>query len=746
MIYYSVLYPPLLPITIPAFELNRNEQGEEDFNARWRLYFEPSIGNKISEFKGGFIRVRKAEAETSILQGANSGYLLDLIPFRNPFAEYTDPYTQEVEGQPEGYPLGMPAVHLDATNNSYYIDVPHKIFQGESDIRYKVQIMLTKDWLSAETDDGEGVISAWNEDLGDYQAISKTLYFGGNLVQKGLSEWSRVTIVSPVSEAKYEIVFEYVNINANDDPVGYLNSPILELVGQRIVDTLPTGLDGNALQAYRIEIFNNAEYKPTTKVDDSGWIVGQENENIEIRWQNEVELENKTYYWIKLEIQTIWDLRKEFWVLCYSDFEASLFQGKVRAVNDHEKARVKIIISAKSPLTWGPRHALEIDPYNDGFVRVKDSVESKDFRVEQGIDLTTKNGSFAGEMIVTNVKPIQDWEEDDTKFFFRMKGPELSVHNPYQEEYLLYAHSAPISDTVEYEVYEEDVIINPILKGPNGISVEAYMSPTGHIDYYSINEEEFGNPEVGGLATGETDAPVSHPFILLLDDEERAWRVSVSADGTFNTVRAYEYQDQEVSEFTPVYLYDKHNRFIKRLTIGTDGVLQLTGRAIHFDRAKAVKPMYINEFRLVKKVWGLQLGRKVLIGKQTYKAFMNDFNRKLGDWSQINPGHHYYIYFASVKGQLFLYIRDLTAQMLGKNFIDRYNLNYGIGGGTSLPESGLFLTTNGIDTNYVPIRDDNGNYIKYVISVDEKGSLVSDIAYIGTSTTTQKSMSIVDNE
>ena len=92
MIYYSVLYPPLLPITIPAFELYRNEKGEYDEEATWKLYFEPSIGNKITDFKGGFIRVRKAESEVSIFNPDDPNpYLYDMIPFRNPFAEYKDP-------------------------------------------------------------------------------------------------------------------------------------------------------------------------------------------------------------------------------------------------------------------------------------------------------------------------------------------------------------------------------------------------------------------------------------------------------------------------------------------------------------------------------------------------------------------------------------------------------------------------------------------------------------------------------
>lgn len=744
MIYYSILYPPTLPITIPAFELYRDEDGEYlPETAKWRLYFEVSIGNKMSDFKGGFIRIRKAESEVTIFNPDDpKPYLYDVIPFRNPFAEYIDPYDPSLnEVQPPGYYEEMPTVKYDDKVDAYYVEVYQSVFQeekGHMDIRFKAQMMLTSDWLASSDLDGSGVISYYNTDLEEYEPIDKKTYFGGNLVEKGLSEWSRVTLVSPVSPADYDLVYKFIDTDL-PQPVGYLNSPIIEFVGERLNHNPRSGVDGNALQGYKISIYDVEENQPKNIIDESGWIVGQENPNLEIRWQNEIEMDDKTYYWVKLEIQTIWDLRKEFWQLCYADFEASLFQGKVRAINDHDNARVKIVISAKSPLTWGLSNNIELDPLNPGFVKVKNGVEPKDMYIEQGIDLTTKNGSFAGEMIVANIDPIPHWDEDPSRYFFRMSGPELSIHNPYQEEYLFYAHSVPISQVYESEIYEEDVIINPVMASPTSNKVyETYMSPTGHMG--------LGTPDQGEIATGTTDAPVSHPYLFIRDDENKMWRVVVSDDGVFVTSRAYEYDQGTDEEVRPVYLYDRHNLYIKQLKVGNDGVLRLEGRAIKFERSKAVKPMYINEFRMVKRVWGLQLGRKRLIGKQTYKAFMNDFNRKLGKWNLIKPENQYYIYFASTKGQIYLYIKDLTAALLGVNSVDRYNLMYG-SSGMELPQSGIFLTTHGLDTGFVPIRDEAGNHIKYAISVDERGSLVSDIAYIGTSTTSQQTnyRSVVDD-
>lgn len=712
MIYYSILYPPLLPITIPAFELNQPSS-----SARWKLFFEPSIGNKISDFKGGFIRIRRAESEVSVFVQSTSAdsYLYDLLPFRNPFAEYRDPYNSSLnELQPTGYPSGMPSVKFDTTANSYYIDIPHGVFseaRGHMNQRFKVQMMLTTDWIKSKNTNGSGTISYYNTDLQAYEAIDKNTYFSGNLVEKGLSEWSRVTLVSPVPKAEYNLMFKRFDTGENDG-IGYLNSPIIEFIGERRNAKPTSGTDGNALKGYRISIYTSSEGKPDTLVDTSGWIIGQENPNLEIRWQNEIELEDKRYYFLKLEIQTVWDLRKEFIEECYSNFESSLFIGHVRAVNDHDNARVKIVITAQSPLTWGHASRTELDITNSGFIKMKGDVQ-----VEQGIDLTTKNGSFAGEMVVANIEPIAHWEEDPARYFFRMSGPELSIHNPYQEEYLMYAHSTPISAVNESGIYEEDVLINPIMSSPTStLSYETYMETNGEI------------------ATRPTESPVSHNYFFLKDPEDKTWRVTVADDGAFMTARAFEYDESTDEEMRPVYLYDKHFGYIRLLSIGTSGRLGLTGQAIKYNRDNSIKPMYVNEFRLVKRVWGLELGRKTLIGKQTYKSFFTDFNRKLGNWLPISPINQYYIYFASTKGQLFMYVKDLTAEDLNKNSIDRFNLMYA-GMGIDLPQSGMFLQTNGIDAQFVPITDKEGNRISYTLTVDERGSLVSDVSYVGSSTT-----------
>ena len=109
-------------------------------------------------------------------------------------------------------------------------------------VKYKVQVMFTNDWLSSTEDYGKGHILFYNG--ASYQRIDVATYFGGNLVQKGLSEWSSITRVAPVSEAKYEIQFDGNNIY----------SPIYEFVGSSIEENLRNNNTPNYLSGFHIEV------------------------------------------------------------------------------------------------------------------------------------------------------------------------------------------------------------------------------------------------------------------------------------------------------------------------------------------------------------------------------------------------------------------------------------------------------------------------------------------------------------
>ena len=708
-IYYSILYPPKLPIDLPSFELGKPDD-------TWRLYLEPSVGNKPSDFKGGFIRIRNSDTEKNALYPGTGGYLDGFLPFRNPFAEYIDLINpSESIKQPKGYNSTMPVLQVDE-NGQFFIDIRHEVFTlsgAPINVKYKVQVMFTSDWLSSTGDHGKGHMQYYNGSV--YQNIDVATYFGGNLVQKGLSEWSAITRVAPVSEAKYEIQFDGNNIY----------SPIYEFVGSSIEEDIRNNNTPNYLKAYRINIYRAVGDEKELFVDSSDWIIGQDASNLQIRWQNVVELENNQTYIVELDIQTIWNLRKTFTYHVRTSFEDSLFKGKIRVENDFEGARNKIILEAQTPLTWGPRDNFEVDQNHFDFAKIDGRV-----RVEQGIDLYSKNGSISGEFIATNIQPITSLEEDPQKFILKLSGPELSIHNPIQEEYYIYAHSMPLGEERENEriPYREDIIINPVIQSPTG---EVYQT---YLDSYK-QENILGEDFLGSLTTMPTNIPSSHSFFYLEDEENRMWKTTITPTGQFTTTISHEKDPFEYLK--PVYFYDSYNNILAKTTITGNGIVELKkeNAVYNYDLEKYSKPIYLNEFRFVKKVYGLELGRKTLIATQKYSAYFNNFNRKLGDWEKITENGQYYFYFTSSQGQLRLIVRHLNAEM-GKKTMDRFTSTYIEGTKSSLvSNSDMYLITQGMNPEFLPITNITGRKMPYIVTVDERGVLVTEQAFIASATT-----------
>ena len=708
-IYYSILYPPKLPIDLPSFELGKPED-------TWRLYLEPSVGNKPSDFKGGFIRIRNSNTEKNALYPGTGGFLDGFLPFRNPFAEYIDLVNpSESIKQPSGYNATMPVLQID-DNGQFYIDIRHEVFTlsgAPINVKYKVQVMFTNDWLSSTEDYGKGHMLFYNG--ASYQRINVATYFGGNLVQKGLSEWSAITRVAPVSEAKYEIQFDGNNIY----------SPIYEFVGSSIEEDLRNNNTPNYLKAYRINIYRSAGDEKELFVDSSDWIVGQDASNLQIRWQNVVELENNQTYIVELDIQTVWNLRKTFTYHVKTSFEASLFKGKIKVENDFEGARNKIVIEAQTPLTWGPRDNFEIDPNHFDFAKIDGRV-----RVEQGIDLYSKDGNISGEFIATNIKPIESLEEDPQKYILKLSGPELSIHNPIQEEYYIYAHSVPLGPERENDriPYREDIIINPVLQSPTGEVYQTYLDSYKQKNMLDIDY-------LGSLTTMPTNIPSSHSFFYLEDEENRMWKTTITPTGQFTTTISHEKDPFEYLK--PIYFYDSYNQVLAKPTITGNGIVELKEEnAVHnYDLEKYSKPIYLNEFRFVKKVYGLELGRKTLIATQKYSAYFNNFNRKLGDWEKITENGQYYFYFTSSQGQLRLIVRHLNAEA-GKKTMDRFTSTYIEGTKSSLvSNSDMYLVTEGMNPDFLPITNIAGRKVPYIVTVDERGVLVTEQSHIASATT-----------
>lgn len=713
-IYYNILYPPVLPLTHPAFELTKPED-------TFRLFFEPSVGNRISDFAGGFIRIRSAETEKTALLPVGEGYLNNFIPFRNPFAERVDILNHENDiKQPDGYEKTIPYVQQDK-EGSYYIDIKQEAFTlsgANIDIKYKAQIMLTTDWVSSTLPNGRGYIQVYADEK--YVNIDQNTYFGGNLVAKGLSEWSSNSLIAPVSEANYELQI----------PGNSIFSPIFEFVGTTIKDGLRNNSASNYLKAYRIEIYSLNGDEKDEFVDSSDWIIGQEPTNLEIRWQNAVELQDKKDYLIELSIQTEWDLRKVFQYKITTAFEDSLFQGDVTVENDHDYARAKIKLNIKTPLQWGPKDNFEISINDRDYAHV-----NGEGSILEGIDFYNSQAAIAGEMIISDIDPIRTWEDKADRWFFKLAGPTISTINPYQEEYCIYAHCAPRGKEKDSELgpYEDDIIINPVIQSPDG-EIYATWLDSSRLPF---------NREPGAVVTMKTDRlPSSHTFFFLSDPEDFLWRVTVNIKGEFISEPSHK---KDPTEFLkPVCFWDSYTNTLVYPRVDTDGQIWLDNIYENYSVGDNVRPAYTNEFRFVKKVYALELGRKVLLHTQTYKAFLIDFNQKLNKWAKISKTRKYYIYFASLGGQLRLIVRDLTAGE-GQNSLDRFTLTYSEG---LMDQTGqnadMFLITTGLNKDFETIMDAEGNEKRYVITSDERGALGAELGFISSPTTRSRDLKASD--
>lgn len=737
-IYYSILYPPIVPLSHPAFELTKPED-------TFRIYFEPSVGNKISEFSGGFIRIRNAETEKNALLPIGDGYIDGFIPFRNPFAEYVDLIDPSKNIlQPEGYNPTLPFVQQNE-RNEYFIDLKQEAFTlsgSQKDVRYKLQIMVTRDWVSSTADNGKGNILVYKDDQVNpgYQRIDTSQYFGGNLIQKGLSEWSSNTLIAPVSIANYELQIDGNNIF----------SPIVEFIGSTVDDNIRNNTMANYLKAYRINIYKAFEGRKDIFVDSSDWIIGQEASNLEIRWQNKVEFENKENYIIELDIQTAWDLRKTFTYYVYTQFEASLFKGSVKVLNDHDYARSKIIMNIQTPLQWGPRDNFDISTDDRDYAVINDEAF-----VQEGVDFFSDRGSLAGEMLIKGIDPIRNWHENDKRWFFKLKGPEITDKNHFQEVYSMYAHCIPLGRDKENDgPYTDDIIINPVIESPTGEVYKTYVdssrTPEPYFDKDKVSYDLTTDaPEVqpllsdlGGVVTIRSTLPSSHTYFYLEDDNNQLWRTTITPTGEFVTDISHEKDPMEFLK--PVYFWDAHTRTLVKPTVDAKGVIDLSIASENYSLEENARPPYVNEFRFVKEVYALELGRKVKILKQTYKAYMTDFNRKLGKWHKISRDRKYYIYFSASEGQIQLVVRDLSASDLENGF-DRFTLTY-TGGANIGVKSDMFLTTTGVNKDFLEPKKDDGSPLPYTITSGETGILTNDLGYISASTSTSRSLRESDIE
>lgn len=727
-ISYEILYTPVLPITQQPFEYL-------DGNGKFKIYFNISVGNTPEDFSSGFIRIKNAQSENNVL---TSDYLEQVIPFSNKQYSSKKDLMKTLK-------VNIPIVNKD--ENGLYIEIPKKVFgedllNSKTDIKdyilnqnLYVQLALTKDIVSSgsyykendsvslsTTGDGAGDLLLYNEEKLKWEHLEFSEYFNGDILAKGISSWSSVSTLNVLTETRYKLV-------ASDSQKELMNisSPITEFIGVNIQKTPITNI-GLQLKKYKIEIFND-ELENKQLIDSSDWISGTTIDNLEIKWQNKIELVDKHHYLVRLTINNYFGLIKSFDFKLKTYFQKSEFNGELKVYNNHDLARNELELKIKSPLLWGPENNIEIK--EDFGVINEDGIS-----IEQGINLTPNKGSWSGEFIFSGIDPIKNWEENGDDFFLRIQTSEPTLKNPYQFAYYVYALSTPTSFDVnygkkieDYSPYVDDIIYNPIIPCDNNNSIKYKLFLDSSDDLYDNDDEDIEkNNRVLTLGLSKTNKEYNYKNLFIREYDKYSktflnkwWKLNLNENGKVSVIEASTGAGVDFS-LKPVYLYDPIKNLITEMGVSfnDDGEPRLFFDNIlrPFEPTRSKRPTYINEFRVVKKVFNLTSGLKNEIFSQTYRAFLNGPDQKLHNWKLIAPERKYYLHLNEKNGYIQLNVADITEDFCEK--LDRYNA---INNGSSI---GLLndqiLTMRGLDGNsYMIQRKPDGTPLYYNLSVDSLG-------------------------
>lgn len=750
-ISYDILYTPVLPLQQEPVEYIN---GKDNFKIR----FDISVGNSIEDFNSGLIRIKNSKTENNVLI---KQYAEQVIPFTNSnFGSERDLIKKEK--------INLPIVEKD--DNGYYILLNQNIFGSNllvsnTDIKnsilnqnLSVQISLTKDVLASgyysEKGDnyvinndgtGTGSLFYYNFDEENWQHTSLSNYFNGDILAKGISSWSAVSTLNILTETKYKLVHP-----ENEKLLSYINSPITEFYGIR-EENAPIDNVGLKLKQFKIQIFNN-ELEDMPLIEDSGWIKSNGVTDLEIVWQNTKELVDKHNYLVRLKICNYFNLYKDFDYNIKTNFQKSDFSGELKVVPNYDLARNEIELKIKSPILWGPGENVDFD--EDDFIKVEDGI-----KVENGINLNPTNGNWSGEFIFSGITPTNNWEENGNDFFLKIQTSEPTLKNPYQFMYTVHALSTPTSYDVNYgkkdnlTPYEDDIIWNPVISSCDDIHTKYQLFLDSSDDLYDSNDidtEKNNRVLTLGLSKTKKEKTLDVLYVREYDVvnesfKNKWWEISIDSNG--------DVQIKEVSfgvgiDFTPkpIYLYDPIKHIITEMGVTLRNPHENISETesnyrIYFDDivrpfipGRSKRPTYINEFRLVKRVFSITSGTKNEITKQTYRAYLTAPNQKLMDWKLIGPDRKYYLQVVDKHGQIRLNVADVTEY--GKETLDRYNAMNSNSASLGILTEQL-LTMRGLDGNsYMVERTQDGRAKYFNLSVDAMGIPDVDYGYLSPITIT----------
>lgn len=735
-ISYDILYTPVLPLQQEPFEYL-------DGTGKFKIRFDISVGNSVEDFNSGFIRIKNSKTENNVLI---KDYNEQVIPFTNSlFGSKKDLIKKEK--------INIPIVQKD--KDGYYIElnkdiVGKNLLSSKTDIKdniinqnLSVQISLTKDVVNAGiysdmTDSyipnidgtGTGILLIYNDEDKKWEKLVFSNYFNGDILARGVSSWSAVSTLNILSTTKYSLVHpETENILSS------INSPITEFYGIKNENS-PVDNIGLKLKKFKIQIFDN-ELETTPLIEDSGWIKSNGVNDLQIIWQNSRELVDKHNYLVRLKICNYFNFYKDFDYKLKTIFQKSDFKGELKVTPNYDLAKNEIELKIKSPIVWGPSENIDIS--DDGFIDVND----EGITIDSGINLTPNNGDWSGDFIFSGINPIDNWEEDGNDFFLRIQNGEPTLKHPYQYIYTVHALSTPTSFDVNYgkeksdfSPYEDDIIWNPVITSHDDIYSKYQLFLDSSDDLYDSDDiDNIKNNRVLTLGLSKTKKYPTLDVLYVREYDrinecfiDKWWEILIDKNGD---VKIQEASFGVGIDFTPkpIYLYDPIKHLITEMGVTIKSIdnniddtdnyrLYFDDKIRNFIPGRSKRPTYINEFRLVKRIYSIISGTKTEISKQTYRAYLTGPNQKLMDWKIIAPDRKYYLQISERKGKIQLNVADITDK--GKEMLDRYNAqNNGASMGLL---SNQILTMRGLDGNsYMVERLSDGRQKYFNLSVDAIG-------------------------
>lgn len=688
-ITYEILYTPNIPIKQNPFEYT-------DGKGEFKIYFNPSVGNTIHDFNSGFIRIKNSNTEKNVLV---ESFVENVIPFINPFGK-----DYELASK-----LNVKLPRVEQDEFGYFITIKHSVFgqrlmSTTTDVKNMilntklvVQISLTRDiiaagivgqeegkWAINDDDSGYGRLASYNKEKEEFEKITLTDYFKGNLLAKGISTWSAPSLLYVLTKVDYELV------NSSSKALTNISSPITEFVGIK-KEKNPSNNTILNLKKFKITIFDDeSEFKDL--IDSSDWISGNGITDLQIKWQNRKELVDKHNYLVRLSTCNNVDFIKNFDYHIKTAFQPSTFEGEIDLKSDYDLARNVVKIKMKSPLIWTPEKNMELTEKDkeDSVITIKDNEK---INIENGISLIPKKGEFSAEFIMKGINPLNDWKEDGN-YILRLQTPEPTIKNPYQTMYSLYALSMPTSFDInhnrnfnDFSPYEEDIVWNPILSSYDNANIHFKLfldSSDSKYDSEYDEDTEINNRVLSlGMSETKTKANLDTLFVREYDLinhkflDNSWWEIMIDKNGKVSVQKAPIGIDKK--DIKPVYLYDPIKHLITEMGVAvTTDYKNVEKPRIFFDDKlrnfipnRSKRPTYINEFRLVKQIIGLEAGVKKELIKQTYRSYLTGPNQKLMNWNLINPDRLYYFHINEKGGYVQLNVADITGD--NKEKFDRYN-------------------------------------------------------------------------